>query len=65
MHKSYANSLAEGAEGEEIQRYSSVTLFVLIGVKLQSKGRGRERSRGREREREGICLGHSCATSSQ
>lgn len=65
MHKSYANSLAEGAEGEEMQRYSSVTLFVLIGVKLQSKGRGRERSRGIERGREGVCLGHSCATSSQ
>lgn len=65
VHKSYANSLAEGAEGEEMQRYSSVTLFVLIGVKLQSKARGKERSRGRERGREGVCLGHSCATSSQ
>lgn len=37
VHKSYANSLAEREEGKlgEVKRYSSVTLFVLIGVKLQ------------------------------
>lgn len=45
MHKSCVNSLAElerWTGGGGVERYSSVTLFVLIGVKLQAQSRERE-----------------------